>query len=509
MNNPSVASNPVIQLRSISKRFGAVQALSNVDLDLFAGEVHALVGENGAGKSTLVKILAGVTHPDSGTVSIQGRAVNITGPARARELGVAVIHQHANLFPDLTIAENVFIADMPRRSGRIDWRGMRARATELFETLGAPMRVTGPVRGLGVADQQLIEIAKALSADARVVVMDEPTASLSPREVNRLRTVIAQLRDRGAAILFVSHRLEEVFDLSQRVTVLRDGAHVVTLETHQLTPGEVIRHMVGRSVDALFPKPQVATGEAVLEVDNVSRAGAFQDVSLTVHKGEIVGLAGLVGAGRTEVARCLFGIDRADSGEVRIGGKAVSLESPNAAMRAGLVYVPEDRHAQGLVLDFSVAQNVSLPLLRRLYRLLLVGNKEERLAVRYIDQLSIKTQGPAQPVAALSGGNQQKVVIAKWLAAEPRVLILDEPTQGVDIGAKADVHRIIGDLAAAGMAVLLISSELPEILGMSDRILVMHDGRIEDELSRDEATQEKVMFAATGHQELAISPVVG
>jgi rhamnose transport system ATP-binding protein len=496
--------SPVLQLIGISKRFGAVQALTDVDLALFASEVHALVGENGAGKSTLVKILAGIHQPDAGRIQLNGEDLVLSGPAAARDLGIAVIHQHPNLFPDLTVAENVFVGRLPRNQVRgVDWGELNRTAQRLFENFGVKQSVSVPVRGLSVADQQLVEIAKALSLDARVLVMDEPTASLSSHEVERLFTIIRQLRGRGVAILFVDHRMEEVFEIADTVSILRDGRHVVTAPISELTPADAIRHMVGRRLETLFPKEQATIGEVVLEVRGLARKGVFSDVSFQVRRGEILGLAGLVGAGRTEVARVLFGIDHADAGEVRVAGKHADINSPKDAMRLGIVYVPEDRHEQGLVLDFSIAANVSLPIVKRLSRYLVVDSaQEERLAADYSKQLRVRSTGVGQLASGLSGGNQQKVVIAKWLATKPTVLLLDEPTQGVDIGAKAEVHRIISQLAAQGMAIVLISSELLEILGMADRIVVLREGQIAAEFGGNDASQERIMAAATGHVEV-------
>ncbi|TMG17619.1 MAG: sugar ABC transporter ATP-binding protein [Chloroflexi bacterium] len=496
-------TSPVLRLTGISKRFGAVQALTDVDVALFANEVHALVGENGAGKSTLVKILAGIHQPDAGRIQLSGEDLVLSGPAAARDLGIAVIHQHPNLFPDLTVAENVFVGRLPRNGVRgVDWGELNRTAQRLFENLGVKQSVSVPVRGLSVADQQLVEIAKSLSLDARVLVMDEPTASLSSHEVERLFTIIRQLRGRGVAILFVDHRMEEVFEIADRVSVLRDGRHVITAPINELNPAEAIRHMVGRRLETLFPKEQATIGEIALEVRGLTRRGVFSNASFQVRRGEILGLAGLVGAGRTEIARVLFGIDRADAGEVLVAGKHAEIKSPKDAMRLGIVYVPEDRHAQGLVLDFSIAANVSLPIVERLSRLLVVDRVQERqIATDYSKQLQVRSTGVEQVASGLSGGNQQKVVLAKWLATKPTVLLLDEPTQGVDIGAKAEVHRIISQLAGQGMAIVLISSELLEVLGMADRIVVLHEGRVAAEFARDDATQERVMAAATGHVE--------
>jgi rhamnose transport system ATP-binding protein len=488
-----------VALAAVSKRFGATQALSDVSLALLPAEVHGLVGENGAGKSTVVKVLAGIHQPDSGGVVVDGQQVLLHGPAHARSLGIAVVHQEPRLFPDLTVAENVFIGHAPTGGfGTVNWRDMRRAADEIFESLRVRMDSGDLVRGLSMADQQLIEIAKALSIEARVLVLDEPTASLSAHEVERLFAIVRQTRERGVAVLFVSHRLEEVFELCDRATVLRDGRHVITAPTSELTTASLVRHMVGRSV-SLFPRSAAKIGDVLLDVRNLTRVGAFRDVSFSVRSGEIVGLAGLVGAGRTEVARVLFGLDRADGGEVLLNGKRVRFGTPSAALRAGLAYVPEDRHLDGLVEGFSIAENVTLPIIPRLFPRLFVRTSRERdLAAGYAERLRIRSNGMRDLVESLSGGNQQKVVIAKWLATKPRVLILDEPTRGVDIGAKVEVHRIISDLAATGLGIVLISSELPEVLAMSDRILVLHEGRIAAEIPRDEATEEGVMFAATG-----------
>jgi rhamnose transport system ATP-binding protein len=489
-----------VQLRGIVKQFGAVEALRGVDLDLRGGEVHALVGENGAGKSTVVKILAGVHRPDLGEVRVDGEPVVLHAPADARDRGIAVIYQQPTLFPDLDVAENVFMGRHPRgRLGRVDWPRMYREVEELLANLGVRLNPRIPVQGLSVADQQLVEIAKALSLEARVLVMDEPTAALSVREVDELFEIVRQLRDRGVAVLFVSHRLDEVFALADRVTVLRDGAHVVTAPAAELTADQVVRHMVGRQLDALFPKEAAEIGETVLEVRGLSRVGAFQDISFELRRGEILGCAGLVGAGRTELARALFGIDHPDAGSILVAGRQVEIDSPAAAMARGIAYVPEDRHRQGLVLEFGIADNVVLPILGRVSRRGILDRRRARnLARDYTERLRVRTTGLDQLAGALSGGNQQKVVLAKWLTTDPKILLLDEPTRGIDIGAKAEVHRIISSLAADGLAILLISSELPEVLAASDRVLVFHQGRLSGEFARAEATEERLMFAATG-----------
>ncbi len=506
MNLAPATGTPRVTFDAVSKRFGATQALDAVSFEIMPAAVHGLVGENGAGKSTLVKILAGNHSPDSGTLLVDGQPTVLRGPVDARSLGIAVVHQEPRLFPDLTVAENVFIGHAPTgRLGSVDWREMRVAARRIFSELDVRLDVGAPVRGLSMADQQLIEIAKALSIDARVMVLDEPTASLSPHEVERLFSIVRTLRDRGVAVLFVSHRLEEVFELCDHATVLRDGRHVITAPTVTLTTGDLVRHMVGREV-TLFPKADTVIGDVLLEVEGLSREGAFIDVGFALHAGEILGLAGLIGAGRTEVARVLFGVDRPDQGRIRLAGRAVSFRNPSQALEVGIAYVPEDRHRDGLVVDFSVAANVSLPILPRLFRrLLLRPAVERRLAADYGQKLHIRMANVDQLVSALSGGNQQKVVLAKWLAAKPRVLILDEPTRGIDIGAKIEVHRIISELAASGLGIILISSDLPEVLAMSDRILVLREGRVTAEVPRASATEEVVMLAATGQAELDVA----
>jgi rhamnose transport system ATP-binding protein len=492
---------PVVELRDVHKSFGGVRALRGVELVLRRGEVHALVGENGAGKSTLVRILGGVHQPDEGEVLTGGKAVHLHGPADARNRGIAVIYQEPTLFPDLDVAENIYMGRQSRNRLGIDWREMYREVDELLASFGVAMDARTPVQGLSVADQQLVEIAKALSLDAQVVVMDEPTAALSSREIEQLFGIVRGLRDRGVSVLFISHRLEEVFELGDVVTVLRDGEHVITTPAAELDASTLIRHMVGRELGELFPKEAVEIGEPLLEVRGLARRGVFRDISFTLRRGEILGLAGLVGAGRTEVARALFGIDPVDAGEVLLDGKPVTIKSPPDAVAAGMAFVPEDRQHQGLVLEMAIEQNTTLPILRRLTRLGLVQRRRERAVAReYADRLQVRAAGLEQPATALSGGNQQKVVLAKWLATDPAILILDEPTRGIDIGTKAEVHRIISRLAGQGLAILLISSELPEVLAMADRVLVMHEGRLTGEFSHEEADQERIMHAATGQE---------
>lgn len=488
-----------IALRGVGKQFGGVFALHAVDFDVRAGEVHALLGENGAGKSTLVKILAGIYRPDEGTMEIDGTPVAFSSPTQSIQAGVGVVHQELSLFPDLDIAENIYLGRYERRMGVVHWGKVYANARQHLNDLGVRMDVRTKVRELSVAERQIVEIAKALSLNAQVLVLDEPTAALSASEVDDFFAIVRSLRDRGTAIVFVGHRLEEIRTIADRVTILRDSTRVLTGDARQMTTEELIAHMVGRKLDSLFPKIDVEPGDVALAVKNLSRSGAFRDVNLTVRKGEIVGLCGLVGAGRTELARVLFGIDHADSGTIEIDHVPVQIRSPGAAMRQGIALVPEDRHEQGVVLDWSIAQNITLAILARITRWGLIRRRQEsNLAGKYVRDFNIKCSSSAQVIGTLSGGNQQKIVLAKWLATQPRILILDEPTRGVDIGTKADVHRLISSLAAQGIAIVLISSELPEIIGMSDRIVVLHEGRVTGEFAQHEANQQVLMTAATG-----------
>jgi rhamnose transport system ATP-binding protein len=491
---------PRLALDQAAKAFGAVHALVDGSITLLPGEAHALVGENGAGKSTLVKILAGVYQPDGGTLSVDGQLTVLSGPIAARDAGISIIYQEPTLFPDLTVAENIFMGRQPLRAGRrIDRPAMNRSAGEIFARLGVALDPQRQARGLSVADQQIVEIAKALSSHANVLVMDEPTAALTTVEVERLFEVIRALRREGASVLFISHRLEEVFAICQRVTIMRDGRFVRTAAIGEITVDEVIRSMVGRDLDVLFPKTKTSVGEVVLQVDRLSREGVLHDISFSVRRGEIVALAGLVGAGRSEVARAIFGIDRRSAGVVTVRGQVLPNGSPLASMAAGVALVPEDRRQQGLVMDLGVDRNIALASLARLSRFGLISRTRERdLAASWANRLQVKFGRLTSAVSTLSGGNQQKVVLSKWLARDPALLIIDEPTRGIDVGTKAEVHRILDGLVAGGLAVLMISSELPEVLGMADRILVMREGRISAELSRAEADEDSVMRAATG-----------
>jgi rhamnose transport system ATP-binding protein len=492
----------MIELRDAAKSYGAVRALHDGNLSLRSGEVRALMGENGAGKSTLVKVLGGVVRRDAGEMLVDGTSVDFHSPHDARDAGLAVIYQEPTLFPDLSVAENVVMGYHPLGAlKRIDRGAMHRQVQGLLDRLGVRLDPERPVRGLSIADQQIVEIAKALSFDARVLIMDEPTAALSGPEVERLFGVVRTLREHGSAVLFISHRLEEVFAVCDTVTVMRDGAVVHDAAIADITPDELVRRMVGRELTALFPKQDAKVGETVLSVHRLTREGVFFDISFDVRAGEIVALAGLVGAGRSEVARAIFGIDRADAGHVEVAGKRLAPGRPLAAMRAGIGFVPEDRRQQGLVMDLSIARNTALTRLRSLSRGGLIRSSAENgLAREWAARLQLKFHRLEDSVGTLSGGNQQKVVLGKWLATEPKLLIVDEPTRGIDVGTKAEVHRLMSELAGQGVAVLMISSELPEVLGMADRVLVMHEGRLTGELSRAEADEESVIRLATGQR---------
>src|SRR4051794_27469823 len=491
---------PILALEDASKSYGAVRAARGVSIALRSGEVRALAGENGAGKSTIVRMLAGVQRPDEGDVLVDGAPADFHGPADARDAGIAVIYQEPTLFPDLSVAENVMMGRHPLGSlRRIDRRALHAGVRELMDRLGVRLDPEQPVRGLSIADQQIVEIAKALSFDARVLIMDEPTAALSGHEVERLFGVVRALRQRGAAVLFISHRLEEIFAICDTVTVLRDGEVTHDGATAGLTTDELVRRMVGRELSTMFPKQDAAVGASVLKVHRLTREGVFFDISFEVRAGEIVALAGLVGAGRSEVARAIFGIDKPDAGHVEVDGRRLPGGKPLSAMRAGIGFVPEDRRQQGLVMDLSIARNATMTRMGKLSRFGLIhAAAENNLTREWATRLQLKFHRLDDPAGFLSGGNQQKVVLAKWLATEPRLLILDEPTRGIDVGTKAEVHRLMSELAGRGLAVLMISSELPEVLGMADRVLVMHEGRLTAELSRSEADEETVIRAATG-----------
>jgi ABC-type sugar transport system ATPase subunit len=497
----------IFRLQNVTKHFGGVTAVEDVDFDLRTSEVHALVGENGAGKSTLMKIVHGLYTPDEGTLEVDGEAVEFSSPRDAEAAGIAMIPQELDLFPELSVTENLFVGrHRPRtRWGTMDRPAMQAEARERLTSLGVDLDVTTTVKRLSAANQQIVAIARALVGEAKAVVMDEPTASLTTREVQQLFRIISELTSGGVGVVYISHRLDEIFAISDRITVLRDGNHITTAPADELDAEELVRLMVGRPLNELFTRSPHSPGEVALEVRGLSRAGEFEDVDLVVRRGEIVGLSGLVGAGRSEVAQCIFGIRPPDSGEIRVGGEDVRIHSPQAAMERGIFYVPEERRSQGLILPFSIKNNITLSILDRISRFGFVPRAERQTADRFAKDLSIRGAKVSDPVSRLSGGNQQKVVLAKSLAREPSILLLDEPTRGIDVGAKSEIYRLIDELAKERKAILLISSELEEVLSMSDRIVVMREGRITGEFGRSEANQEVVMTAATGGENRSAS----
>ena len=500
MGSPAAEAVPLLRLTGIRKSFPGVVALDGVDFDLRAGEVHVLLGENGAGKSTLVRILSGATARDAGGIEMDGRPVEIAGPRGAQELGISAIYQEFNLVPQLSAGENVFLGREPARGGVVDRGRLMAEAAGLLEGLGVRLDPRTPVRLLGVAQQQMVEVAKALSARARVLIMDEPTSALTESEIRELFATMRRLTGRGVGIIYISHRMEEIAQVGHRITVLRDGRRVDTVGAREATVPELIRMMAGREVTEHFPRRRVPPGEELLRVLGLSRGKRLREVSLVLHAGEIVGVAGLLGAGRTELARAVVGADRPDSGRVFVQGREVRARGPADTVGRGVGFLPEDRKTQGLVLGLSVQSNLGLPSMRRLSRLGVIDAAGlAALAAKWVGELRIKTPSAAQPVGLLSGGNQQKTVLGKWLAAGARVLILDEPTRGIDVGARMEIYELMNRLTEAGAAILMISSDLPEVLGMSDRILVMREGRIQAELPAAEATQERVLGAALGH----------
>ncbi|MFO1035227.1 MAG: sugar ABC transporter ATP-binding protein [Geminicoccaceae bacterium] len=491
-------SDAILELRDVEKTFPGVRALAGVHFDLRPGEVHALLGENGAGKSTLIKLMSGVYRPDAGTMTLDGVETRFTSPLDAQRAGIATVYQELLLFPELTVAENIFIGHAPRTSwGGVDWSAMRAKAAEFLASLEIhDLDVSAIVGSLSVGNRQRVEIAKALSQNARVLIMDEPTAALSEADVQRLFGIIRLLRSRGVGIVYISHRMAEIYEIADRVTVLRDGAWVATKPVAETSEPELISMMVGRTIEQLFPKVTVPIGRPVLEVRGLQSPPTVKEASFTVHAGEIVGLAGLVGSGRSELAQAIFGIEPAVAGEIRLDGRPVRIGSAAAAKALGIAYVPEDRGTQGLVRPMTVRENASLAILRRLSKGGFIDARaEEDLAADMIRRFGIRAYGSDQIAGQLSGGNQQKIVLGKWLATKPKLLIMDEPTRGIDVGAKAEIHRLMGELAGQGLAILMISSELPEVLGMSDRILVMREGRLVAEFDRAVADQETVAHA--------------
>lgn len=496
---------PVLSLRKISKTFPGVKALSEVGLDLYPGQVTALVGENGAGKSTIVKILTGIYQPDGGTILFDGKAISFPNAHAASAAGVTAIHQETVLFDDLSIAENIFIGHEPRnRFGLIDTKELKRQAKELLTRVGADVDPSIRLRDLGIANKHMVAIARALSIDARVVIMDEPTAALSYKEITELYTLIEKLKSEGKAILFISHKFDEIFRIADRYTVFRDGEMVGDGRIKDVSEDQLVQLMVGRSIGQIFPKVDIDLGDEALTVTGYSHPTEFEDIGFTLRKGEILGFYGLVGSGRSEIMQALFGITKPSKGAVRINGEVKVIRSTAQAVGNGIVYVPEDRGKQGTILGLPIFQNVTLPSLKKTSRsgFLKLAN-EFKLAREYTQRLDLRAASLDQDIGNLSGGNQQKVVIAKWLATEPKVIILDEPTKGIDIGSKAAVHEFMTELASKGLAIIMVSSELPEILGMSDRVIVMRDGRIANEFERKDMSAERLVRAAAGINEKA------
>lgn len=491
-----------IQMQDIHKAFGTNQVLSGVDFELQEGEVHALMGENGAGKSTLMNILIGLHQRDQGKITIDGKETYFGSPKEAEELGITFIHQELNVWPEMTVLDNLFIGkEITSSLGLLNTKQMKALANEQFAKLSVPIPLERPAGECSVGQQQMIEIAKALMTDAKVIIMDEPTAALTEREIQKLFGVIASLKENGVSIVYISHRMEEIFTICDRITIMRDGRTVDTKAIAETNFDEVVRKMVGRELTERYPVRNPTYGEVVLEVRNASSKGLFQNVSFEVRAGEVLGFAGLMGSGRTEIMRTIFGLDRMDSGELFIRGHKVNIRKPTDAVSHGIGFITEDRKDEGLVLDFSIRENMVLPnLFSFSSKGFISGAKEQEFVDTLIQRLQIKTQSSETSARNLSGGNQQKVVIAKWIGIGPSVLILDEPTRGVDVGAKREIYQLMNELTDRGVAIIMVSSELPEVLGMSDRVAVVHEGHISGVLSREEATQEKIMTLATGGQ---------
>jgi ribose transport system ATP-binding protein len=490
---------PLLRLAGIRKAYPGVIALDGVDFDLRAGEVHVLLGENGAGKSTFVRILSGATARDAGTIEIDGRPAEIKGPRHAQELGISAIYQEFNLVPQLSAGENIFLGREPSRAGVVDRRRLMAEASGLLEGLGVALDPTTPVRTLGVAQQQMVGVAKALSTNARVLIMDEPTSALTDSEIRELFAAMKRLTARGVGIIYISHRMEEIAQVGHRVTVFRDGRHVATVDAATSSVPALIKMMAGRELTEHFPRRRGAPGRELLRVENLTRGKRLRGVSLVLRAGEVVGISGLLGAGRTELARAIVGADRPASGRVIIQGEEVRSRGPADAIRRGVGFLPEDRKTQGLVLGLGVQSNLGLPSAERLSHLgVLDAPALSAVARKWVEDLRIKTPGLAQLVGLLSGGNQQKCVLGKWLATGAQILILDEPTRGIDVGARMEIYELMNRLTDSGVGILMISSDLPEVLGMSDRVLVMREGRVQAEFAAGDATQERVLGAALG-----------
>lgn len=491
-----------IEMRDISKAFGQNRVLLGVNLTVRPGEIHALMGENGAGKSTLMNILTGLHKADNGTILVDGAERVFTSPREAEDAGIAFVHQELNIWPNLTILENLFLMRPLKNSwGMLDWDRMRELAAAKCDELNISLPLEKEAQECSVGQQQLTEIVRMLMLDAQIVIMDEPTAALSERETEVLFRVLGQMRTKGVGIIYISHRMEEVFELCDTVTVMRDGMAISTQPVAKTTMDRVVSDMVGRSLTEYYPERTVTPGKVVFEINNLNSAGVFHDVSFTIREGEILGIAGLMGAGRTEIMRALFGVDKKDSCEIKIHGQAMKIDNPSDAIKAGIGFITENRKTEGLILDFSIGDNISLPSIEKFASHKYVRRgAENKFTEMLAKRLGVKAQSLTEPVGTLSGGNQQKVVIAKWIGMKPAILIMDEPTRGIDVGAKRDIYDLMNELTAAGVAIIMVSSELPEVIGMSDRIMVIREGSIAGVLDRSEATQEKIITLATGGQ---------
>lgn len=500
-------SEYILELKGITKIFPGVKALNQVHFQLKPGEVHALMGENGAGKSTFIKVITGVHKAEEGEMYLEGRKVDFKGPRDAQTAGIAAVYQHPTTYPHLTVTENIFMNNEIRKHGIIQWKQMNEAATKLLAQLNADFKSTDEMGSLSVAQQQMVEIAKALSRNAKIVILDEPTAALTKNESEELYRIVDKLKEEGVSIIFISHRFEDMYRLADRVTVFRDSQYIGTYDVDGITNADLIKAMVGREIKELFPKPQIQPGAEVLKVEGLSRTGYFKDVSFRVRAGEILGLTGLVGAGRTEVVESICGITHHNAGKVFLEGKEVHVKQPSDAMNLGIILLPEDRQKEGLIMSWGLGDNVTLPTISKTAKKGFTDVKTEReMAKKLLEEVDTKAVSIFDPASSLSGGNQQKVVVAKALSQEMKVVIMDEPTKGVDVGAKAEIYGIMGELAKKGYAIILISSEMPEILGMSDRIVIMCNGRVTGELNKDEATQEAILEFAmekTDHQKEA------
>ena len=491
--------NVILELHDIRKYFPGIKALDGVNLSVRAGEVHALIGENGAGKSTLVKVLTGIHSADSGQIILNGAEVSFRSPLESQAAGIAAIHQEATMFGELTVTENIFMGHHLRRGPFVDWSRMKSATAELLARLEVDIDPDAVVRSLSIAQRHLVEIVKALSFDARIVIMDEPTSALSLREVEELYAIIRRLKQEGKAVIFISHKFDEIFEIADCFTVLRDGKYIGEGRIEDASTDSIIGMMVGRTLDHMYPDYARTQGAPILTATGLSRTGVFKDVSFDLHEGEILGFFGLVGAGRSEIMRAMFGIDPLDAGTIAVRGKVVHIGEPSDAMKMGIAFVPEDRQQQGVILKMKIRENETVPLLKLLRKGLFLDRKREaEIADRYATMLEVRATSWEQPVESLSGGNQQKVVLAKWLATEPEMLILDEPTKGIDVATKAAVHDFVGRMAAQGKGIILVSSELPEVLGMSDNIIVLHEGEVTGRFTRAQASPENVMRAALG-----------